>query len=92
MVYILIYIKRFCFAVQVKFSNEDKINYHVEFDGNMLIISHNSYISAMQPFVEWKIKSGRNVEIINVAIIGDTTAIKNYVQTYYNNTGLTYLL
>jgi len=42
MVYILIYIKRFCFAVQVKYSNEDKINYHVEFDGNMLIIKHVS--------------------------------------------------
>ncbi|MBK6934662.1 MAG: hypothetical protein IPH17_06265 [Bacteroidales bacterium] len=59
----------------------------------MLIISYSSFISAMQPFIEWKITKGIPCEIVDVSTIGNNaTSIKDYVTNYYNTNGLTYLL
>ncbi len=60
--------------------------------GNMLIISHADFIDEMQPFVDWKIKTGMPVEIIDVATIGGSTQIKQFISDYYNNNGLTFVL
>jgi PKD repeat protein len=61
--------------------------------GRMLIISYSSFMSAMQPFVDWKIMKGIPCEIVDVSTIGNNaTSIKNYVTNYYNTKGLTYLL
>ncbi len=61
--------------------------------GKMLIICYEPFMSAMQPFVEWKNKSGIATEMVSVTTAGSTyTAIKNYVQNYYTTNGLTYLL
>ncbi|MGB4473494.1 MAG: C25 family cysteine peptidase, partial [Bacteroidales bacterium] len=61
--------------------------------GRMLIISYSSFISAMQPFIEWKIMKGIPCEIVDVSTIGNNaTSIKDYVTNYYNTNGLTYLL
>lgn len=65
----------------------------VEEEGNMLIISKGSYMYSMQPFIQWKKQRGINVEIVDIAEIGNNaTAIKNYVANYYNTKGLTFLL
>jgi len=61
-------------------------------NGNMLIISYGDFIETMQPFVDWKIKTGMPVQIVDVATIGDAQAIKTYVENYYNEHGLTFLL
>jgi hypothetical protein len=62
-------------------------------EGNMLIIAKGSYMSAMQPFIEWKKQRGIHVEMVDIASVGNTsTAIKNYVTNYYNNNGLAFLL
>jgi hypothetical protein len=62
-------------------------------EGNMLIIAKGSYMTAMQPFIEWKKQRGIHVEMVDIATIGNnSTAIKNYVTNYYNNNGLTFLL
>jgi hypothetical protein len=62
-------------------------------EGNMLIISYGTFMSAMQPFVDWKTQKGIRTEIVDVATIGNTnTAIKDYVTEYYNTKGLTFLL
>ncbi|MFC1732459.1 C25 family cysteine peptidase [candidate division KSB1 bacterium] len=62
--------------------------------GNMLIICYGSFMSAMQPFVNWKNKIGISTEIVNISNVGNSTstAIKSFVTSYYNNNGLTFLL
>ncbi len=62
-------------------------------EGNFLIISHGPFMNAMQPLVAWKNQKGIRTEMVDVAAIGnDKTSIKNYVASYYNTNGLTYLL
>jgi hypothetical protein len=75
------------------FMNYSNLRYTpVEEDGNLLIISHASFMQAMQPFVDWKKQKGIPAEIVDVATIGGVAQIKTYVQNYYNTNGLTYLL
>ena len=64
----------------------------VDDHGNMLIISYASFMSAMQPFIDWKTQIGMPVEIVDVATIGNSSAIKTYIQNYYNTNGLTFVL
>lgn len=61
--------------------------------GNMLIICHDAFMDAMQPFIQWKKQRGIPVEMIAISGIGNNeTSLKNYVQNYYNTKGLTYLM
>jgi len=60
--------------------------------GNMLIIAYDDFIPAIQPFVDWKTKIGVPVEVVDVATIGGSAAIKSYIANYYNNNGLTFVL
>jgi len=62
--------------------------------GKMLIISDAGFMSAMQPFVDWKNQKGIATKIVDVATVGNTaSAIKTYVQDYYsNNPEFCYLL
>ena len=53
--------------------------------GRMLIISYGDFMTAMQPFVDWKNQKGIYTEMVDVSTIGDASAIKSYVQDYYNN-------
>jgi len=64
----------------------------VEEVGNMLIISYGDFIDEMQPFIAWKNISGTPVETVDVATIGGTSDIKQYIQDYYNDNGLTYVI
>ena len=64
----------------------------LEEEGNMLIISYGAFIPELQAFKEWKTTIGRQVEIVDVATIGNAAAIKTFVANYYTNHGLTYLL
>ena len=64
----------------------------LEEEGSMLIISHGLFIPELQAFKEWKTTIGRQVEIVDVATIGNAAAIKAFVADYYNTNGLTYLL
>jgi len=61
-------------------------------EGKMLIISHTDFIEAMSPFSNWKTQIGIENEIVDVTTIGDAEDIKQYVQEYYDTSGLTYLL
>ncbi len=65
----------------------------VEEDGNMLIICDASFLDAMAPLVDWKIRKGIPTEIVDVATIGNNAAdLKIYIEDYYNNKGLKYVL
>jgi len=64
----------------------------VEEEGNMLVICYAGFMDSIQPFIDWKIKTGMPVELVDVASIGNASAIKTYVANYYNTKGLAYLL
>ena len=63
-------------------------------DGSMLIISPIEYFDDLESFISWKRKSGLEVELVDVATIGNNqSSIYNFVRSYYSqNTDFLYLL
>ncbi len=77
----------------INYENTQKYTPLSDLPGNMLIICYDNYMTAMQPFVQWKIMKGIPTTMVGVSTIGNTTtAIKTYVTNYYNTYGLKYLL
>ena len=78
------------------FDNFNTTNTRFEFveeQGNMLIVSYGDFMDEMAPFVEWKNKKGIPTEMVNVADIGgNSSSIESFVDTYYHDNGLTFLL
>jgi hypothetical protein len=64
----------------------------VEEYGNILVISYGAFQNAMEPWVEWRKQVGYPVEMVDVATIGNSTAIKTFIANYYNTKGLTFVL
>ena len=64
----------------------------VEEKGNMLVITYDNFSDAMIPFVQWKNMKGIPTEMVNVSTIGDAEAIETYIENYYNDYGLTFVL
>ncbi len=61
--------------------------------GGMLIISYGQFLSAVQPLADWRNISGIPTKLISIDSIGNTTtAIQNYINNYYNQKGLSYVL
>ncbi|MCX6269838.1 MAG: C25 family cysteine peptidase [Bacteroidetes bacterium] len=88
-------------ACQTEFSeiyNNQFLNYAVpdytplSEEGNMLIISYGSFIPYLQDFVNWKTRLGIPVTVVDVATLGTAANIKTFVQNFYQENGLTYLL
>jgi hypothetical protein len=76
------------------FINLDESRYTpVEEKGRMIVISHGDFMSAIQPYVDWKNQKGIKTDLYDVATIGvDTTSIKNFILTEYNqNDGLVFV-
>ena len=63
-------------------------------DGSMLIISPTEYFDELEPFISWKRKSGIEIDLVDIATIGNNQiSIYNYVRSYYNqNPDFLYLL
>ena len=52
---------------------------------HMIVITPENYISALQPWINWKIQKGFDVNIVTTAQAGGNyNAIKTYVQNLYN--------
>lgn len=65
----------------------------VEETGKMLVICPASWIPLVQPLVDWKIKRGIEVEVVDVLAAGGTAAnIQTFIANKYNTNGLTYVL
>ena len=62
--------------------------------GDMLIICHDAFMTAMQPFVNWKKQIGRHTTMVGTSTTGTTdAAIKSYIESQYNsNNNLTHVL
>lgn len=62
-------------------------------EGEMLILSPDEFIEALQPLKKWKIKCGIPTEIVPLSVAGTTkTAIKSYLTNYYNNHNLAFVI
>ncbi len=59
----------------------------LEDHGEMLVICPETYMEAMQPFVDWKNQSGRPTTMVSVTEAGgnNDNAIKSYIQNIYND-------
>ncbi len=56
----------------------------IEESGELLIICHDAFMTAMQPFVNWKKQIGRPTTMVGTSETGNNAnAIKTYIQTYY---------
>ncbi|MBL7942145.1 MAG: hypothetical protein JNM00_05240, partial [Flavobacteriales bacterium] len=77
-----------------RYINYDPSRYDVVGElGNMLVITDGDYIDELAPWVQWKKEKGIPTEVVDVADIGTTVnAINAYVENYYNDNGLTYLV
>ncbi len=66
----------------------------IEEEGDLLIICHDAFMTAMQPFVNWKKQIGRPTTMVSTSTAGTTdTAIKAYIEAQYaSNTNLTHIL
>jgi len=74
-------------------TNTDHRFEYLEDRGSMLIVSYGDFMDEMAPFVEWKNQLGVPTEIVNVSSIGsNSNSIKSYVEEYYFENGLTFLL
>ncbi|MCK4511116.1 hypothetical protein KAW64_05215, partial [bacterium] len=63
--------------------------------GNMLVICYDdpAFLAAMQPLVDWKNQMGMPCEMVTTTDAGGSAAgIDAYVEQYYNDNGLTYVL
>ncbi|MCK5458967.1 MAG: hypothetical protein KAI20_03690, partial [Thermoplasmatales archaeon] len=60
--------------------------------GNMLIIVYDDFWDSMLPFVNWKNMKGIPSEMVKVSEIGNANAIKLYIEQYYADNGLTFVL
>lgn len=55
-------------------------------DGELLIICHDAFMTAMEPFVAWKKQIGRPTTMVATSQAGSTAAaIKSYIQNYYSS-------
>ncbi|MCX6305071.1 MAG: C25 family cysteine peptidase [Bacteroidetes bacterium] len=77
-----------------QFLNFDAMNYTPLGEyGNLLVICYGPFMSAMQPYVNWKLAEGYHTEMINKDSAGSTAAqIKTFIAGYYNTHGLTHVL
>jgi hypothetical protein len=77
-----------------RYLNYDPSRYDVVGElGNMLVITDGDYLDELAPWVQWKKEKGIATEVVDVADIGTTvSAINAFVENYYNDNGLTYLV
>jgi hypothetical protein len=62
-------------------------------NGGMLVICHDAFTAAMQPFVDWKNATGIPTEMVSTATVGkDPASLRSFIQAYYQNNNLAYLL
>ncbi len=76
----------------INFSNQSKYDFLIE-EGEMLIVCVDEYMDALQKLVDWKNISGRPTTMVPVSETGTTTALKNYIEDYYEqHPNLKYIL
>jgi cytochrome oxidase Cu insertion factor (SCO1/SenC/PrrC family) len=61
--------------------------------GNILVISYGTFMTAMQPYIDWKRSIGYPTTMVSIDSVGTSSAeIKQYITNYYEVHGLTFVL
>ena len=61
--------------------------------GEILVICHDAWLSNVQPLVDHKNAIGITTTLVGVSTVGNnSTAIKNYIQNFYNTHDLAFVL
>lgn len=64
----------------------------VDDQGRMIVIAPAEFMEAAQPYVDWKIQKGFQVDVYDVADIGNASAIQTFIQSQYDlNDDLTFV-
>ena len=67
-------------------STDKKYNDKELYPAKYLIVTHSNYLNTLKEFINWKVESGFNVEVLNLDTIGaDASKIKDYIRSIYNN-------
>lgn len=64
----------------------------VEEIGNMIVISYGDFLEEIQPLVDWKNQKGIPTSLVDVAEIGGSADIKQFIKTAYGFNGVTFVL
>lgn len=63
-----------------------------ESQGKMLVIAHDEFASAMQPFIAWKKQCGIPTELVNYSDLGSVAEITNRIRDEYYSNNLRYAI
>ncbi|MDZ4752503.1 MAG: C25 family cysteine peptidase [Flavobacteriales bacterium] len=73
--------------------NEHSARYDVVGElGNMLVITDAEYQEEIAPWVTWKKEKGISTEVVDVSTIGGISGISAFIEDYYNENGVTYVV
>lgn len=64
----------------------------VEETGSMIVISHVDFLEEIQPFVDWKNQKGIPTTLVDVAEIGGSADIKQFIKSAFDFNGVTFVL
>ncbi|PCJ18237.1 MAG: hypothetical protein COB02_11660 [Candidatus Cloacimonadota bacterium] len=60
--------------------------------GRMVVIVHDEFAEAAQPFVDWKKKTGLEVSLVNMSTVGKTAEdVKAFIQAEFDKGGLSFV-
>jgi len=81
------YNKHFSGLYSQHFINFDNTSRYelVDEKGRLIVISYGSFMDAIQPYVDWKVQKRLQVDVYDVADIGNANAIQTFIQNEYNN-------
>ncbi len=61
--------------------------------GRVLVVSHESFVEALAPWISWKRQKGLIVKVVTLAETGSTAqSIKAYVQNEFDKNGISYVV
>jgi hypothetical protein len=60
--------------------------------GNMIVITYDDFWEYMTPFVAWKNMRGVPTEMVNLSDIGNANDMDVFIDQYYHDNGLTFVL
>ena len=64
----------------------------IETAERMLIIAYPDFLPALTPFINWKTRTGMQIEVKSVAEFASADAIKTYISNAYNQNDLSYVI
>ena len=64
----------------------------VDEQGSMLIIAYGDFMDEIQPLADWKIKKGIPTSVVDVADIGGSSDIKQFIKTAYTMNDIAFVL